>query len=586
MPTREFHIVGGLDMQAGFDYYAAIFRGLKERHPLVHIKALTAVEVAHLARIEGTSVRDVLVAMKDAGVTTLPGGGAEVFSPAARRTIADRKLSGEEWLAVHREAHSLGIRSNCTMLYGHVETLEDRADHLLALRALQDETRGFLCYIPLAYHPDHNELGEALGRTGTATTGFDDLKNLAVGRLVLDNIPHVKTHWPMVTPFVSQVALSFGCDDLEGTVVFERVYHEAGAGTPMWLSYDEIVGLIRGAGRVPVERDSLYQTVRTFEDWVPGLAVVRPQGPEGPTFRIDHRRQTRAKKHALPIVTDPGRKPGANKFRLGRIGYINCYPVYGAIDRGVVPAPGDLVTGTPAELNDLLVAGELDVSVISAIEYARHARDLVLLPDIAISSDGPVRSVILYSRVPAGQLDGRTVLLSAASRTSVALLELLCRHVWRVQPRFAQARAEASDLDSLAHLPHDAVLVIGDPALLLGARGAYPHACDLGEEWKRWTGLPFVFAVWAARRSADAAAVRSGHRALLDARAWGLTHLDDLARRAAQVTGVSAEACLEYFAGLDYAFSYKHLAGLADFFRRLAQDGMVPDGSLQFLEVA
>jgi aminodeoxyfutalosine synthase len=292
-PTREFHIVGGLHPKLRLEYYLEMFRGLKARHPQVMIKALTAVEVAHLARLEKMTTRDVLIAMKEAGVNTLPGGGAEVFSPAARATIADRKLTGEEWLAVHREAHQLGIPSNCTMLYGHVETMEDRVDHLLALRALQDETGGFLTYIPLAYHPDHNELGETLGRTGTATTGFDDLKNIAVGRLLLDNIPHVKTHWPMVTPFISQIALGFGCDDLEGTVVFERVYHEAGAGTPMWLSYDEIVTLIRGAGKEPVERDSLYAIVRTFEDWVPEQNghEARPAGPEGPTFNIKHRRE-------------------------------------------------------------------------------------------------------------------------------------------------------------------------------------------------------------------------------------------------------------------------------------------------------
>src|SRR5213593_418518 len=304
--TREFHIVGGLHPKLTLAYYLDMFRGLKARHPDVMIKALTAVEVAHLARIERRSVRDVLAAMRDAGVTSLPGGGAEVFSPAARATIADRKLTGDEWLAVHREAHGLGIPSNCTMLYGHVETLEDRVDHLLALRALQDETHGFLCYIPLAYHPDHNELGERLGRQGTATTGFDDLKNIAVGRLVLDNIRHVKTHWPMVTPFISQVALTFGCDDLEGTVVFERVYHEAGAGTPMWLSYDQIVGLIRGAGRQPVERDALYQAVRTFEDWEP-RAVARgqwaPQGPAGPTFQISHRPRASARgQRTLPVL--------------------------------------------------------------------------------------------------------------------------------------------------------------------------------------------------------------------------------------------------------------------------------------------
>ncbi len=308
-PTREFHIVGGLHPKLRLAYYLDMFRGLKARHPTVMIKALTAVEVAHLARIERMSVREVLQAMKDAGVNTLPGGGAEVFSPAARATIADRKLTGAEWLAVHREAHRLGMPSNCTMLYGHVETLEDRVDHLLALRALQDETGGFLTYIPLAYHPDHNELGETLGRTGTATTGFDDLKNIAVGRLLLDNIPHVKTHWPMVTPFISQVALTFGCDDLEGTVVFERVYHEAGAPTPMWLSYDEIVTLIRGAGKEPIERDSLYQMVRAFEGYEPKpqAAPVHPQGPapQGGLFQIEHRIRAAARsKQPVSTVVD------------------------------------------------------------------------------------------------------------------------------------------------------------------------------------------------------------------------------------------------------------------------------------------
>src|SRR5919197_3583414 len=211
-------------------------------------------------------------------------------------------------------------------------------------------------------------------------------------------------------------------------------------------------------------------------------------------------------------------------MRIGRIGYINCAPVYGAIDRGIVALPpgAELISGTPAELNDLLVAGELDVSVISAIEYARHAKELVLLPDLAVSCDGPVRSVALFSKQPVGQVDGRTVLLSASSRTSVALLELLCRDVWKIRPKFAEARAEAQDLEALGALPHEAVLVIGDAALKLAATGTYPHRHDLGEEWKTWTGMPFVFAVWAARRSADPAAVQRGHRSLLVSRAWGL----------------------------------------------------------------
>jgi aminodeoxyfutalosine synthase len=272
--TREFHIVGGLDMQAGLDYYAEMFRGLKARHPDVHIKALTAVEIAHIARIDKRSVEDVLLLLRDAGLDTLPGGGAEVFSRGVRATIADRKLAAEDWLDVHRVAHRLGIRSNCTMLYGHVETLEDRVEHLTMLRDLQDETGGFLAYIPLAYHPDHNELGDTLGRTGTATTGFDDLRNLAVARLFLDNFAHIKTHWIMVTPALSQTALAFGVNDLEGTVVREKIYHEAGATTAQRMSLPDILKLIRGARRVPVERDSFYRVVRTFDEREPATAAA------------------------------------------------------------------------------------------------------------------------------------------------------------------------------------------------------------------------------------------------------------------------------------------------------------------------
>ena len=263
--TKEFHIVGGLDMKAGLQYYAEMFRGLKTRHPQVHIKALTAVEIAHIARIDKMSIEDVLVALREAGLDTLPGGGAEVFGKGVRMTIADKKLAAEDWIDVHRTAHRLGIRSNCTMLYGHVETIQDRIEHLSMLRDLQDESGGFLAYIPLAYHPDNNELGIELGRQGTATTGFDDLRNLAVGRLFLDNFEHIKTHWIMVTPFLSQTSLAFGVNDLEGTVVREKIYHEAGAHTAQGLSLDDILDLIRSAGKTPAERDSFYKILRVFD---------------------------------------------------------------------------------------------------------------------------------------------------------------------------------------------------------------------------------------------------------------------------------------------------------------------------------
>lgn len=273
-------------------------------------------------------------------------------------------------------------------------------------------------------------------------------------------------------------------------------------------------------------------------------------------------------------------------MRLGRIAYVNCYPVYGAIDRGLVPAPAELVTGTPAELNDLLAAGELGVSVVSIVEYARNAAAYHLLPDLAVSCDGPVRSVLLFSRREVRDLDGATILVSASSRTSVHLLELLCQDVWRVRPRLAVARAEAQDLESLAGLPHDAVLVIGDPALLLAARGGYGHQYDLGDAWKAWTGLPFVFAVWAARRDANPSLVAAAHQALVRSRDWGLEHLDDLAAQAAAATGMPVGACREYLSGLDYGLSYRHLEGLTSFLRRLAARGIVREGALAFLSVA
>jgi chorismate dehydratase len=277
-------------------------------------------------------------------------------------------------------------------------------------------------------------------------------------------------------------------------------------------------------------------------------------------------------------------REGSN--RLGRIPWINCFPVYGGIDRGVVEMPAELVTGTASELNDLLAAGELDVSVVSAVEYARNASAYHLLPDLAITCDGPVHSVKLFSRRPVAELGGRTVLRTASSRTSVLLLELLCRHRWNIAPRFATVRAEARDLDALGGLPHEAVLVIGDAALMLAASETYPVQVDLGAEWKSWTGLPFVFAVWAARRDANQARVQVIHQRLLQSREWGLAHLDELAADASQASGVSQEVCLDYLAGLDYRLSYRHLAGLTDFFRRLAQDGLVPDGSLSFITAA
>jgi aminodeoxyfutalosine synthase len=260
----EIHIVGGEHPDLPFGYYLDMMHGLKELAPEVHIQAFTASEVAHLAKISGLGVRETLTQLKEAGLGSLPGGGAEVFSGRVRDLICERKISGQEWLDVMRAAHGVGLKSNATMLYGHVETPEELADHLTALRDLQDETGGFNAFIPLSFQPANTGLSELPG-----PTGFDDLKVLAVGRLVLDNFRHIKAFWINVGLKLAQVSLSFGVNDLDGTVVEEKISHAAGVDTGQELTRAELVRVIRGAGRVPVERDTLYQVVRRFDDGAP-----------------------------------------------------------------------------------------------------------------------------------------------------------------------------------------------------------------------------------------------------------------------------------------------------------------------------
>ncbi len=258
--VTEFHIVGGLHPELSLDWFCQMLRGLKERFPQVHLKAFTMVEVAFLAQRAKISIRETLRKLIDAGVDSLPGGGAEIFSESVRRIICDHKIDGSEWLKTAQTAHELGLKSNCTMLYGHIETDEDRVDHLVKLREVQDKTGGFVTFIPLAFHPDNTALHHI-----PKTTGFLDLKSIAIARLMLDNIPHVKAYWIMMTPKIAQIALRFGADDIDGTVVEEKIYHEAGATTSQGLRRADLLRLIREAGRVPMERDTLYRPVERTE---------------------------------------------------------------------------------------------------------------------------------------------------------------------------------------------------------------------------------------------------------------------------------------------------------------------------------
>ena len=255
----EIHMVGGIHPDLPFSYYLDLLRGIKEVRPDVHIQAFTCVEIHHLAELAGQTVERTLTELTEAGLGSLPGGGAEVFSPRIRQLTCKEKLSGEGWIEVAKTAHRQGMHTNATMLYGHIETMDERLEHLDALRQTQDETGGFLAFIPLAFHPKNTEMAEH-----SNTTGMNDLKNIAVSRLMLDNFPHIKAYWVMIGPKMAQVALSFGADDMDGTVKEEVITHMAGAETEQALGHTTLIRLITEAGRQPVQRDTLYNVLATF----------------------------------------------------------------------------------------------------------------------------------------------------------------------------------------------------------------------------------------------------------------------------------------------------------------------------------
>lgn len=258
-PINEIHLVGGIHPDLPYSYYLEMLEGIKEVRPEVHIQAFTCVEIAHLAELSSQSVTDTLKDLMKAGLGSIPGGGAEVFSPRIRQLTCEKKLSGEGWIDVAQTAHKVGLNTNATMLYGHIENIEERIEHLDMLRKAQDETGGFLTFIPLAFHPKNTELADL-----AKTTGIDDLKNIAVARCFLDNFPHIKAYWVMIGPKMAQVALSFGADDVDGTVKEELITHMAGADTDQAMSREQLLRMIREAGRQPIERDTLYNTIKAY----------------------------------------------------------------------------------------------------------------------------------------------------------------------------------------------------------------------------------------------------------------------------------------------------------------------------------
>jgi aminodeoxyfutalosine synthase len=279
----ELHMVNGLHPDLPFEWYEELLRGFKRVRPSVHLKCFTGVEIHFFAEKFGMTHAEVLTRLRAAGLGSLPGGGAEILHPDVRKRIAPDKADGDQYLAAHRAAHALGMKTNCTMLYGHIETFEHRVDHLLRLRALQDDTRGFQCFIPLAFHNENNSLQKL-----PEPTAVDDLRTIAVSRLLLDNIPHVKAYWVSMGEGIAQVALRFGADDLDGTIVHETIYHAAGSRVPMGMTRADLVRLIHEAGRVPVERDTEYGIVEELpKARVPEAALkVRERNQERKSLNV------------------------------------------------------------------------------------------------------------------------------------------------------------------------------------------------------------------------------------------------------------------------------------------------------------
>jgi aminodeoxyfutalosine synthase len=472
----EVHIVNGLNPDLPFSYYTDLLIALKQARPELHLKGFTAVEIAYYAEKYGMSIDAVLDAMTAAGLDSMPGGGAEIFAPRARKKLCHDKVDGAGWLEIHRIAHRKGIRTNATMLFGSIETTEERVDHLCQLRALQDRSLQdgatdpdhaggrFQTFIPLRFHNDNNRL-ERLA----SPTGFDSLRTIALSRLMLDNFAHIKAYWPMLGTQVAQVAQHFGSSDLDGTVREEHIYHMAGADTPQGHTPEQLAALIRRAQRNPVERDTLYHVIRRLD---------------APVSRAES------------TVNAP-------QATIGVVGYRNALPLTRHLDTPNLK----LRQGHPSEVATWLREGEVDLALlpVAALLHDRVEGSpdpgFRVIPDLAISCDGPVDSVLIASEEP---IEAWTqVLLDGVSRTSVCLARLLLR-------KGPLADRVRSDLELLETAPGTGVelargtratVVIGDQALDLPERLRY--RLDLGKAWKDWTGLPFVFALWTGRAGLD-----------------------------------------------------------------------------------
>ncbi len=503
---HEVHITGGMPADWPWERYLDIVRSISSRFPETDVKAFTAVEIDFFHKKFRLPIEEVLRQLQEAGLRTMPGGGAEVFSERVRKQLFNQKIGAKTWFEVHRTAHRLGIPTNSTMLYGHIETLEERLQHMIRLREVQDETGGFLTFIPLAFQP---------GDTGIKprhvfTSAIDDLKTIAISRLMLDNFPHIKAYWVMLTEEVAAVALNFGADDMDGTVGGEKIAHDAGAISPMTLAKDQIIRIIRDAGKIPVERDAFYNPLNLYADHV-----------------------------------------------VGKIPYLNSVPFYSRFEKRqfrILPV-------VPRRMGVLAEKGTIDAGLFSLMDYFRQEEELELM-DWCIATRDQVKSVMLFSREGWAGLDGKVIGIIDDTATSVRLLQVLLESKYGVKAGLERLHAGVNNYDG-----YDAVLLIGDEALRRQKAGlnGFDLVYDLALEWYEWQKLPFVFAVWAMKKSLPPV-TKTELAQIIDASldAYEAEGAEDAILRGAEL-GLGEGETLEYLQGFNYHLGERERAAMEQF---------------------
>ena len=509
---QEVHITGGLHPDWEWNYYLDMIREIKKNFPAVDIKAFTAVEIDFFHKKFKMPIEEVLLQLKDAGLCTMPGGGAEVFSERVRKLLFNAKIGAKTWFEVHKAAHTLGIPTNATMLYGHIETYEERVMHMMKLREAQDESGGFLTFIPLAFQP---------GVTGIKpknefTSAIDDLKTIAVSRLMLDNFPHIKAYWVMLTEEVASVALNFGADDMDGTVGGENIAHDAGAVSPMKLAKGQIVKIIRDAGKIPVERDVYYHPLKLYADNV-----------------------------------------------IGKIPYLNSVPFYADFEKRQFK----ILPIVPRRMGELSAAHQIDAGIFSLMNYFSQEEDLELM-NYCIATRDQVKSVMLFSKEGWGDLEGKRIGVTDDTATSIRLLQVLLKKKYGVQASLVRMHSGVNN-----HSEFDAVLLIGDDALRRNKFGlpGFELVFDLAKEWYEWQKLPFVFAVWALRKSLPPEKKSELKQVLESSLEQNESKLDRVGALHGKQIGLTPSEVREYLEGFNYRLGDRERTAM-QVFRKLYQE--------------